>query len=67
MLEDCEELYVLTPSRWNTHDSAYAHNESQMLDWQGEIVDTKYMQSILLSDVEEDAEISAACYIGHVK
>jgi hypothetical protein len=67
MLEDCEEVYVLTPSRWNPHDSAYAHNEAHMLDWQGEMVQPKDRQTILLSEVEEDAEISAACYIGHVE
>ena len=67
MLEDCEEVYVLTPSRWDPYDSAYAHNEAQMLAWQGEMVEPKDRQSILLSDIEEDAEISAACYIGHVE
>ena len=67
MLEDCEEVYVLTPSRWNPHDSAYAHNEAHMLDWQGEMVQSKDRQTILLSEVEEDAEISAACHIGHVE
>ena len=63
MLEDCEEVYVLTPSRWNL----YAHNESHMLDWKGEMVEPKDMQTILLSEIEEDADISAACYIGHVE
>jgi hypothetical protein len=37
-----------------------------MLDWQGEMVQPNDRQTILLSEVEEDAEISAACYIGHV-
>ena len=49
------------------HDSAYAHNEAHMLDWQGEMVQSKDRQTILLSEVEEDTEISAACYIGHVE
>ena len=38
-----------------------------MLDWQSETVEPKHRQSILLCDIEEDAEISAACYIGHVE
>ena len=53
---DCEEVYVLTPSRWDPHESAYAHKKAQMLDWQGEMVEHKNRQSILLSNIEEDAE-----------
>jgi hypothetical protein len=26
-LEECEDVLILTPSRWNPHDPAYAHNE----------------------------------------
>ena len=67
MLEDCDEVYVLTPSRWNPHDEAYAHNEAQMLDWQGNMIEPQYRQSILLADVQEDANIAAACHISHVE
>ena len=67
MLEDCEEINVLTPSRWNPHDSKYDHNKSQMLDSKSEMVKPNNRQSILLSDIKEDADISAACYIGHVE
>ena len=67
MLEDCEEIYVLTPSRWDPHDIAYAHNEAQMLDWQGDMVEPKDRQIIELNEVEEDADVSAACYIGYVE
>ena len=67
MLEDCDEVYVLTPSRWNPHDEAYAHNEAQMLDWQGNMIEPQYRQSILLADVQEDADIAVACHIGHVE
>ena len=66
-LRDCEEIYVLTPSRWNPHDSAYAHNEAHMLDWQGDMVEPKDRQTIDLHDVAEDPEIAVACYIGHVE
>ena len=67
MLTDCEEVYVLTPCRWDPHNSAYAHNKAQMLDWQSEMVEPKHWQPILLNDIEDDAEISAACYICHVE
>ena len=67
MFEDCEEDNVLTPSRWDPHDSAYAHNEAQMIDWQGELVEPKDRQTIDLSEIEEDVAISVACYICHVE
>ena len=41
ILEDYEEVYVLTSSRWGTHNNTYAHNESHMLDWKGEMVEPK--------------------------
>ena len=34
-LEDPEEVYVLTPLRWNPHSDAYTFNEESMLDWEG--------------------------------
>ena len=67
MLGDYEEVYFLTPSRWNPYDGAFAHNKAQMLDWQGEIVKSKDRQTILLTEVKEDVEILVACYIGHVE
>ena len=67
MIEDCEEVYVLTSSRWIPHDSAYVHNETQMLDWQGELVEPKDRKTIDLNKMEEDAGISADCCIGYVE
>ena len=26
MLEECEDIYILTPSRWDPHNTAYVHN-----------------------------------------
>ena len=44
MLEYCEEVYAITSSRWDPHDSAYTHKESQVLEQQGEMVEPKDMQ-----------------------
>ena len=38
-----------------------------MLDWRGELVEPKDRQTILLSELEEDAEMTAACFVGHVE
>lgn len=37
-LETSEEIYLLTPDRFNPHDLAYAQNEDAMLDWEGNMV-----------------------------
>ena len=70
-LTSIEDIYLLTPSRFNPHDSAYAINESYMTDWQGELTETKYRKRVLLSEVSDDLDVSAllsisateACYI----
>ena len=40
-LEETEEVYLLTPSRWNPHCDTYAQNEENMLDWEGDMVERK--------------------------
>ena len=40
-LEETEEVYLLTPSRWNPHCDSYAQNEENMLDWEGDMVERK--------------------------
>ena len=30
-----DEIYMLTPARWNPHCDSYARNEESMLDWSG--------------------------------
>jgi hypothetical protein len=34
-MKETEDIYLLTPSRWNPHDDLYATNEENMLDWEG--------------------------------
>ena len=55
---DAEDVYLLTPSMMNPHCDAYATNEENMLDWEGNMVQRKNRVQILLSDIPEDA---AAC------
>ena len=38
-LQGAEVIYMLTPSQFHPHDEAYAANELNMLDWQGNIVE----------------------------
>ena len=46
-----DNVYLLTPSHCDTHSKVYAHNESKMLDWKGDIVPKKHRRQILLEDV----------------
>ena len=67
MMEESEDIYLITPPSWDPHNPNYGYNEEQMLDWQGELVEPKHRQKIVLSDVQEDANIAAANFIGSVE
>jgi hypothetical protein len=54
LMMDTEEVYLLTPSRWNPHDDAYATNEENMLDWEGNMVTKKDRVQVLLADIAEE-------------
>ena len=51
---------MLTPTRWNPHDDAYAANVNSMLDWEGNILPKTARQRIVLSDIPDDLDISSA-------
>ena len=67
MLQSCEEVLLLTPSRWNPHDNAYALNEEGMIDWQGELVEKKDRRQILLSEVAQDDAMAASTGVSSVE
>ena len=35
VLNECDDVYLITPMTWNPHNDAYAANEDIMIDWQG--------------------------------
>eukprot|EP00957_Ditylum_brightwellii_P060676 4606682-Ditylum_brightwellii.AAC.1 len=53
-LQVSDNIYLLTPSKFNQHDDAYAVNEDSMMDWEGNMVKTSHQPKILLSEVEEN-------------
>jgi hypothetical protein len=55
LLNSSEEIYMLTPGRWDPHNDAYAYNEEHMLDWEGNMVSRKDRTSttILLKDIDD--------------
>ena len=50
---DLEDVYVLTPNRWDPHSDAYARSEESMLDWEGNIVAREHRVRIVFDDIEE--------------
>ena len=57
----CENVYLLTPTRWNPHCDSYARNEEAMLDWQGNIVaERDRAKRIMLEEVESDEAMAAS-------
>jgi transposase InsO family protein len=63
-MTEAEEVYMLTPSRWDPHQSSYATNEENMLDWEGNMIEKKERQQLLLSDIEENPAMAASVTIG---
>ena len=36
-LVEPDEVYLLTPTRWNPHTDAYAKNDEALMDWEGNV------------------------------
>jgi hypothetical protein len=36
ILNECDEVYMLTPSTWNPHNTAYSSYDETMPDWRGD-------------------------------
>ena len=67
-LRDCDNIYMLTPSRWDPHDPVYRLNEESMMDWRGEMVEKKHRrQQVLLSDITANASMEELLIIGSVE
>ena len=64
MINECEDVYVITPPIWNPHETAYAHNEDQMLNCHGELADPRDRRMILLEEILEDPAYAEAGHIG---
>ena len=43
-----DEIYLLTPTRWDPHTTVYQENEANMVDWKGDIIAPKYRKQIIL-------------------
>ena len=53
-MQDYYEIYMLTVDQSNFHEKKDTKNEDNMLDWEGNIVEKKHRNKILLSEVEDN-------------
>ena len=60
MLQDPSEVYILMPARWDPHSDVYAHNEDNMLDWEGNMKEPKHCDQWLVLDKIPDDEAMAS-------
>ena len=58
-LDDCEvidDVYQITPDRWNPHCDSFARNEDSMLDADGNMTNIRDQTRILLSELPDAEE-----------
>ena len=63
-LEETDEVYDMTPMSWDPHNTVYANNEENMVDWEGNMREPKHRIKILLSEVEEDPAMVECMSLG---
>ena len=48
-MDICEDIFLMTPEdTWNPHTDAYAQNEANMLDYEGNMINNKDRVKIIL-------------------
>ena len=67
ILNDCEDIFMLTPSNWDPHEPAYKLNEESMLDWDGNIVSKEHRHQILLADIDQNEHMVSSATISAVE
>jgi hypothetical protein len=67
MMQESDEVYLLTPPDFNPHDDAYAANKDNMTDWEGNMIEKRHRTQILLSEIDEDSLMEASAVISSIK
>ena len=54
-LQSCDDVLVMTPQShsWNPHSDVYARNEENMLDWEGNMLESHHQPRILVEELPE--------------
>ena len=67
MLQECEDIFLLTPSTWDSHNTAFSNNEEKMLNWQRNMIEANHHKKICFEGIEENINIYAAVFVDHVE
>ena len=69
LMLNCEEVYLLTPTNWDPHTPVHSQNESNMVDWKGDVVEPKYRKRIVLplNDGDDDDGVEQSAVISQVE
>jgi len=54
--DDLDDVYMLTPERWNPHSDSYARCEESMTDWEGNITAKKDRLRVVLDEIPDASE-----------
>jgi hypothetical protein len=66
-MTESDEVYLLTPPDFNPHDDAYASNEENMMDWEGNMVEKQHRTQILLSEIDDDLDMKVSAVISSIE
>jgi hypothetical protein len=61
--DSLDEVYSLTPSKWNPHSDVYARNEENMIDWEGNLTEKRDRRRLLIADIDEDRNMTSSLCI----
>ena len=61
--QNAADVYIVMPLLWQPHSDACAHNESSMLDWEGNMRDQKDWEQGVLDDIPEDTGLASGLRI----
>ena len=67
-MDICEDIFLTTPEgKWNPRTDAYAQNEANMLDYEGNMINNKDLFKIILEEVVLDEALTASMMISEVE
>ena len=52
------DVYVMTPEKWNPHSDAYAQNEANIVDWEGNIKQQKDWIKVIIDELSGEADMT---------
>ena len=63
------DVLTMTPDghSWGPHCSAYANNEENMMDWNGQMIEPKYRTQIMLQDIPKDELMISDTHISSIE